>query len=45
MQSGDTLFCLDGSTAILSYFDDEIIIVEYKGKLCRRPRSFAMAVY
>lgn len=39
MKRGDTLFCLDGSTVILSYFDDEIIIVEYKGKLYRRPRS------
>lgn len=39
MKTGDTLYCLDGSTVILRYFDDEILIVEYKGKLYRRPKS------
>lgn len=39
MKTGDTLYCLDGSTVVLRYFDDEIVIVEYKGKLHRRPKS------
>ena len=39
MKTGDTLYCLDGSTVILRYFDDEILMVEYKGKLYRRPKS------
>ena len=39
MKIGDTLYCLDGSTVTLCYYDSEIIIVEYMGKRYKRPYS------
>lgn len=39
MEIGDTLYCKDGSTVVLEYFDSEIIVVEYRGKRYRRPYS------
>lgn len=39
MKTGDLLFCRDGSTVIVRYFDETHLIVEYKGKTYYRPAS------